>query len=90
MEEVSELGGAREDEVGRQEGWDDVVLGVEGELADGGVLGAERHLGGDQSRFEDGEGGGFWEVMKNVLVGHHDGDHDGHRFFPTATFFGAG
>ena len=91
VEEVAELGGAGEDEVGCQEGRNDIVLGVEGEIVNGGVFGAERGLCGGESGLEDGEGRSLWEVMEDTLVGDCDGDHEGDRFFPAgATFFGAG
>jgi hypothetical protein len=75
VEQIAELDGAGDDEVGGDEGRGDVVVGVEGEIVGGGVLLAQGELGGDESGVEDGEGRGFREVAEQAWVGHLDGDH---------------
>lgn len=87
VQEAAEFVGTGEDEVGGQEGGGEVVLGVEGDVVDRGVLGAEDLTGSDQGGVEDGEGRSFREVMQHALVGEGGGVHGGHRFFPAAAAF---
>lgn len=87
LEQVSKLGGARQDEVGGQQGGSDVVVGVERDVVDGGVLVAQCELGGEEGGVEQGEDGGLGEVMEEPRLGHGNGGH-GQRFLWAAGFLG--
>jgi hypothetical protein len=90
VEQGAELGAPGDDEVGREQRRDDVVVGVEGDVIDGGVFGAERHLDGSEGGVEQRERGGLGEVVEDGRMRKRDGDHELHRFLGAAGFLGAG
>jgi hypothetical protein len=90
LEQGAELGAPRDDEVCREQRRDDVVVGVEGDVIDGGVFGAKGHFDGGEGGVEKRERGGFGEVVKDGRMGKRDGDHRLHRFLGAAGFLGAG
>lgn len=90
VEQGAELGAAGDDEVCREQRLDDVVLGVEGDVIDGGVFGTKSHLDGGQGRVEQRERGGLWKAVKDGGVRQRDGDHELHRFLGAGAFLGAG
>lgn len=90
IEQGTKLGATRDDEVGGQQGRHDVVLGVEGDVIDGGGFGAEGDLDSGQGGFEQREPGGLGELVEDGWIGQWDGDHGPQRFLGAAAFLGAG
>ncbi len=90
LEQGAELGAPRDDEVCREQRRDDVVLGVEGYVIDGGVFGAKGHFDGGEGGVEKRERGSLGEMVKDGGIGQRDGDHGLQRFLGAAGFLGGG